>query len=100
MSRNCKEEMVLKLKFAASCIVKRIKKILMYISKNWIWIIAGLILTWVSAVLAYAQRCYFAYGGEYLALPLVLMAVEMVRNIEKVLYELFGMEDDSGSGKN
>lgn len=64
-----------------------------YISRNWIWIVAGLILTEVSVKAAYAERGYIAYGGEWLTLPVVLMAVEMVRNIGKTVVYLLGMED-------
>lgn len=63
-----------------------------YVSRNWIWIVAGLILTEVSVKVVYAERGYIAYGGEWLALPLVLMAAKMVRNIGKTVVYFFGME--------
>lgn len=70
-----------------------------YISKNWIWIVAGLILTEVSVKAAYAERGYIAYGGEWLVLPLVLMVVEMARFIKTIMY-LFGTEDDYEPGRD
>lgn len=64
-----------------------------YISRNWFWIVAGLILTEVAVKAAYAERGYIAYGGEWLTLPLVLMLVEMARNIGDILRYLFGQEE-------
>ena len=52
-----------------------------YISRNWIWIVAGLVLTEVFVKVAYAERGYVAYGGEWLTLPFILMIVETVRNV-------------------
>lgn len=57
------------------------KEIEQYISRNWIWIIVGLVLTVVSVRMAYAERGYIAYGGEYFTLPLVLMTVGGVRKV-------------------
>ncbi len=67
-----------------------------YLARDWIWIIAGLILTWMSVEMAYAERGYIALGGEWLVLPLVLMAVEMVRDISVLIRYLFDMEGDDG----
>lgn len=64
-----------------------------YISKNWAWIMLGIILTVVSVKYAYIQRGYVAYGGEWLTLPLVLMAVNMLRNVTDTLKYLFGRGD-------
>ena len=50
------------------------RKVKMYVSRNWLWIIAGLILTEVFVKMAYAERGYVAYGGEWLTLPLVIYA--------------------------
>lgn len=40
------------------------KSIKRYISRNWLWIVAGLILTEVAVKSAYAARGYVAYGGD------------------------------------
>lgn len=70
------------------------KEIKRYVSRNWIWIVAGLILTEASVQAAYAERGYIDYGGEWLTLPVVLMAAEMARNIGKTILYLFKGEDD------
>lgn len=65
-----------------------------YIEKNWLWIIVGLVLTRVFVRMAYMERGYIAFGGEWLILPLVLALVEVVRNIGSALLFLYEMEDD------
>lgn len=70
------------------------KEIKRYVSKNWIWIATGLILTEASVKIAYAERGYIAYGGEWLIFPLVLMTVEMVRSIGKTVWYLLRTEAD------
>ena len=70
------------------------KGIKRYVSRNWIWIVAGLILTEASVAAAYAERGYIAYGGEWLTLPLVFMIVEMARSVGKVVRYLLRTEDD------
>lgn len=59
-----------------------------YISRNWMQIIAGLILTGVFVKAAYAERGHVAYGGEWLTLPLILMA----RSIGDIARDLLEME--------
>ena len=76
------------------------KGIKRYISKNWICIITGLIFTGVLANVAYAERGYLAYGGEWLTLPLILMLVEMARNVEELAKSLSGTEDDYESERD
>ena len=76
------------------------RKVKMYVSRNWLWIIAGLILTEVFVFLAYAERGYVAYGGEWLTLPLVLMLVEVSRRMGDVVRYLFGTEDGYGSDED
>lgn len=72
------------------------KQLEQYISRNWLWIIVDLVLTVISVRLAYAERGYVAYGGEYLTLPLVLMEVEVVQKVVSEARYLLGMEDDNG----
>lgn len=71
-----------------------------YISRNWLWIIAGLILTEVFVKMAYAERGYVAYGREWLTLPLVLMLAEVSRCVGDVVRYLFGTEDGYGSDED
>lgn len=73
------------------------KSIRRYISRNWLWIVAGLILTEVSVKSAYAARGYLAYGGEWLTLPLILMLAEAARSVGDVIRFLFGKEDGYGA---
>lgn len=72
------------------------KKIKRYISKNWLWIVAGLLLTVPAVKMAYEQRGYVAYGGEWLILPLILMGVELAVNIGDAISYLATREDDNG----
>lgn len=76
------------------------KNVKAYISRNWLWIIAGLLLTVVSVRMAYAERGYIAYGGEYLTLPLVLMIVEVFRSVCGAIGCLFGKGDGYGSDED
>ena len=77
--------------------MRSIKK---YISRNWLWIIAGLILTETFARMAYAARGYIAYGGEWMTLPLVLMLSEVSRCVGDVVRYLFGTEDGYGTDED
>lgn len=70
------------------------RKIKRFISKNWLWITVGLILTEVFAKMAYAERGYMAFGGEYLTLPILLMLVEMSRNAGSLIRDMFGTEEE------
>lgn len=72
----------------------------MYVSRNWLWIVVGLILTEVFVKMAYAEREYVAYGGEWLTLPLVLMLVEVSRCVGDVVRYLFGTEGGYGSDED
>ena len=67
-----------------------------YLSRNWMWIIAGLILTWMSVEMSYAERGYMAFGGEWLVFPMVLIVVEVSRDISVIIRYLFDMEGDDG----
>lgn len=60
-----------------------------YISSNWLWIAAG-----VAVKLAYIERGYAAYGGEWLTSTLVLLGIEAIGNIGDTVKELFGEADD------
>lgn len=68
------------------------KGIKRYISRNWIWSVTGLILTGVFVNVAYAERGYLAYGGEWLTLPLMIMLADISRCVSDVVRYLFGTE--------
>ncbi len=70
------------------------REIKRYISRSLIWIVIGLILTIVSVKLAYIERGYLAYGGEWLILPLDLTVIQVVRNIKDAVKELSEAEDE------
>ena len=71
-----------------------------YISRNWIWIVIGMILTEVFVEMAYKKRAYWAFGGEWMTLPLILMMMETVRNVRILISYLFRLEDDCKSGRD
>ncbi len=62
------------------------KKMEKYIVRNWIWLVAGLILTRKAIEFAYAERGYVAFGGEWLVLPVMMLLVHMARDIRRNLY--------------
>lgn len=63
--------------------------------RNWIWIVVGFVLQGLAIRAAYLERGYKAYGGEYLVLPIVLIAVLGVRQvIADIKYILGGSEDE------
>lgn len=76
------------------------RKVKMYVSRNWLWIVAGLILTEIFVKMAYAERGYVAYGGEWLTLPLALMLAEVSRCAGDVVRDLFGTEGGYGSDED
>lgn len=63
-----------------------------YIVRNWIWLLAGLILTRKSVEFAYAERGYVAFGGEWLVLPVLMMLVHMIRTVRSSLFATYGEE--------
>lgn len=68
-----------------------------FIVRNWIWLVIGLILTRKAVELAYVEREYIAFGGEWLVLPAVLFLVYFAREFRRnlpELIELFKEEDD------
>ena len=71
-----------------------------YISRNWLWIIVGPILTEVFVKMAYAERGYVAYGGEWLTLLLVLMLAKVSRCVGDVVRYLFGTKGGYGSDED
>lgn len=70
------------------------KVIKRYISRNWLLIVTGLILMKVCIKIAYVERGYIAYGGEWLILPVLLMLAEVIRNVCDAVRYLLGKEDE------
>lgn len=66
--------------------MRKIKKCLV---SYWFWLAVGVILTGISIKVAYTERGYFAYGGEYFILPLLLMFVSVIKKSVGVLKVLF-----------
>jgi hypothetical protein len=66
------------------------RKFRRYISRNWLLIIIGLVFTAISVKAAYIERGYWAIGGEYFVLPVLLMGAEIVRGIADEISELWG----------
>ncbi len=62
-----------------------------YMLKNWFWIAVGIVFTKFAIRAAYIERGYLAYGGEWLVLPLLLMAAGLARDICDAVKYLFGM---------
>ena len=67
-----------------------------YIAQNWIWLVAGLILTRKAVEFAYAERGYVAFGGEWLVLPVMMLLVHLAGNVRSRLLATFGEEADAG----
>lgn len=60
-----------------------------YFRANWQWIVIGITLTAQAVRESYMERGYFAYGGEWMVLPLIFLTVELVRKIRMILSEIF-----------
>lgn len=65
-----------------------------FIIRNWFWIALGCVLQRKAIEMAFLERGYRAVGGEWLVLPVVLMAVELGRNIFWSIIEVMQMEDE------
>ena len=59
-----------------------------YLAKNWHLILAGVALTAFTVPHTYETRGYFAVGGEWLILPVILMFDYLVR---AVMQDVFGI---------
>ena len=71
------------------------RKVTRFIYREWIWITLGIILTRLDVQCAYRERGYMAYGGEWLVLPVILLAVNMTRNIAGTVIMIYGGEEDA-----
>ena len=65
------------------------RKIKRYIIRNWFWIVLGLVLTRKAMEYCYRQRGGFRIGGEFLILPVILMAVYFIPNIMRDALSVF-----------
>lgn len=70
-----------------------------FVLKNWLWITLGIILTKSAVGYAYQERGYMAYGGEWLVLPIVLLAVKLARDVIGSVMVMFGesYEDEAAA---
>lgn len=66
-----------------------------YILKNWFWISAGLVMTKIAADYSYGVRGDVAFGGEWLILPIILFAKEIIPAMtEELMYMMSGEDDE------
>ena len=55
--------------------------------KNWILLSSGLLLTAEFVEVAYRERGYVAFGGEWLVLTIMILLKIMVRDFIKEVWE-------------
>lgn len=60
------------------------------ILKNWFLLTAGLILTATCVKVAYQERGYIAFGGEWLIIPLLFIVKEIIKStIMSMMEDIF-----------
>lgn len=64
-----------------------------YITRNWFWLAIGCVLTGIGVECAYLERGYMAIGGEWCVLPVILVIVEIYREIYRYLAGKEGQND-------
>ena len=64
-----------------------------YLAKNWHLILAGIALTAFAVPHTYSTRGYFAIGGEWLILPVILMIAYMVKVFTQDIFNIIYFED-------
>lgn len=69
------------------------KKLERYIIRDWFWIAIGCVFTKKAVEFAYLERGYKAVGGELLVFPMLLIVVEVSREIFSYIIKLIGTED-------
>ncbi len=52
------------------------------LTSKWIWMIIGIIGTWLAVKAAYMERGYFAIGSEWIFLPMILIVVGIISNLK------------------
>lgn len=72
------------------------KRLEWFIEDHWIGLCAGALLTAVSVEAAYVERGYMAVGGEWLVLPMVLLASALVKGVSAEIRRLIreGKDND------
>lgn len=68
-------------------------KVWRFIVKNWFWISLGCVLQRKAIEFAYLDRGCNEVGGEWLVLPVVLMAVTIVRGIFQSIADVTKAEE-------
>lgn len=64
-----------------------------YLAKNWHLILAGIALTALAVPHTYNLRGYFAIGGEWLILPVILMVVYIAKVFMQDMFNIIHFED-------
>lgn len=64
-----------------------------YLAKNWYFILAGTSLTAFAVPYTYKVRGYFAIGGEWLILPVILMAAYFAKVFMQDIFNIIYFED-------
>ena len=64
-----------------------------YLAKNWHLIFTGIALTAFAVPHTYSIRGYFAIGGEWLILPVMLMMDSLVKIAMQEIFLIAGMKD-------
>lgn len=64
-----------------------------YLAKNWHLILDGIALTAFAVPHTYEIRGYFAVGGEWLILPVILVFDYLVRAVMKDIFDILNFED-------
>ena len=64
-----------------------------YLAKNWHLILPGIVLTAFAVPHTYKTRGYFAIGGEWLILPVILMIAYMVKVFTQDIFKIIYFED-------
>lgn len=64
-----------------------------YLAKNWHLILTGIALTASAVSYTYSARGYFAIGGEWLILPVILMAAYLAKAVMRDIFNIMYFED-------
>lgn len=64
-----------------------------YLAKNWHLILAGIALTAFAVPHTYQTRGYFAIGGEWLILPVILMIAYLAKVFMQDIFDIISFED-------
>lgn len=65
-----------------------------FVNQYWLWIVIGLVLTEKAVSAAYAQRGYLTVGGEWLVLPVIILAVSLIRSVIEDMCDIWERDDD------